>query len=360
MLRKVLVLSLCSTLVAACSSDSDSATSSTQLQALNRSSTALSSLYSANDSLALSSRAQSTDSICDANGAPTATGNDVEWAFTKFLCAGAHNTYSPDSALGALSLSSGIVCTADRLGLRYTADGATTTVSGAAFSTACFPQDMITKFANESTPITSITADITGFTMESTTGWDYRIELRNSPTIGDFDLYIRNSDNVIAASMINTVDSDGWTITIDRRADTKYLIYEAANTNTHMRIMAEGDIAANGTVGDVSNMAGIHAVSGSDQYVALRGNDANGVQIQWKKSGIAEVGTQCADLASNGATCAGVTALGFAAADTGAFTNAGAAITNSLAAFDNNPISMTVSGFIEDDVATAAFSSTLR
>lgn len=356
MLRKILVLSLCSTLVAACSSDSDSASSSTQLQALNRTSTALSSLYSANDSLALSSRAQSTDSICEANGAPTANGNDVEWAFTKFLCAGAHNTYSPDSALGALSLSSGIVCTADRLGLRYTADGATTTVSGAAFSTACFPQAMITKFASDD--ITSITADITGFTMDSATGWDYRIELRNSPTIGNFDLYIRNSDNVIAAAMINTVDNDGWTITIDRRADTKYLIYEAANTKTHMRLMAEGDIAANGTVGDVSNMAGIHAVSGSDVYVALRGNDA-GLQIGWKKIN-PEVAPSCVNLTDGGAGVCTLAALSFDENETSDFTNAGIAITNSLALFDNNPISMTVSGFIEDDVATAAFGSTLR
>lgn len=358
MLIRSSILILAVAFLTACSdSDGGGASVSTQMQALNTSSQALSSLYTSQASISTISRAQSTDLICNSDGSPKATGNDTEWAFNKFLCAGAHNTYSPDSALGALSLASGIVCTAQSLGLAYSEAGSTTSVTNASFSTACFPQAMIDKFAVDL--ITSLTANVTGYTMASTTGWDFRINV-SSATVGNFDLYIRNSGNVVAASMANTADQDGWTITIDRRDTTNYMIYEAANTNTHMRIMAEGTISASGVVGEVSNMAGIHTMVGSTEYVALRGNDAQGVQMRWLKSGNSEASLTCADIASNSATCTGVTPLSFQASDISAFTNMTTAIDASLALFDNNPISMTVSGFVVTPAATGSFGSTLR
>lgn len=353
---KLLFLSCLTMVFAACSSDDD-ASASTQMQALNASSKALSSIYTSQSgaALTLSPRAQSSDAICNASGTPLATGDNTEWAFNKFLCAGAHNTYSPDSALGALTLSSGVVCMAQQNGLTYSEAGASISLTNATFSTSCFPQEMITNFADDG--LTSVTATVTGYTMSSATGWDFRIAFASSGPVGNFDLYIRNSNNVIAASMVNTGNTDAWTITIDRRNATNAIIYEAANSNTHMRIMAEGTIAANGTVGDVSSMAGIHAMGGSDEYVALRGSDAQGLRIRWKKSGQAEAAATCADIASNGATCTGVTALSFAAASTGAFM---AGVTGSLALFDNNPILMTTAAFIESAVATTAFDSTMR
>lgn len=361
LIRYIILLASISFLTACSDSDGGGTAVSTQRQALNSSSQALSSLYSSQSSLALAStsRVQATDSICNADGTPKATGNNTEWAFHKFLCAGAHNTYSPDSAVGALALANGIVCTAESLGLAYSETGTSTTVTNVAFSTSCFSQEMITKFANESTPITSLTATVTGYSLASTTGWDYRINVA-SATVGNFDLYIRNSGNVIAASMANTGNQDGWTISIDRRATTNYMVYEAANANTHMRIMAEGTISTSGVVSAVTNMAGIHTMVGSTEYVALRGNETQGVQMRWLKSGNAEASLTCADVASSGATCTGVTALSFNAASIGAFTNLTSAIDASLALFDNNPISMTVSAFDETPAATSLFSSTLR
>jgi hypothetical protein len=359
LIRFIILLASVSFLAACSDSDSGGTAVSTQRQALTSSSQALSSLYSSQSSLSLASasRAQATDTICNADGSPKATGNNTEWAFHKFLCAGAHNTYSPDSALGALALANGIVCTAESLGLAYSEAGTSTTVTNVAFSTSCFSQEMITKFATDL--ITSLTATVTGYTMASTTGWDYRINVA-SATVGNFDLYIRNSGDVIAASMANTGSQDGWTISIDLRAATDYMVYEAANSNTHMRIMAEGTISSSGVVSAVTDMAGIHTMVGSTEYVALRGNETQGVQMRWLKSGNSEASLTCADVASSGATCTGVTALSFNSASISAFTNLTSAIDASLLLFDNNPIAMTVSGFVETPAATSAFASTLR
>lgn len=123
--------------------------------------------------------------------------------------------------------------------------------------------------------------------------------------------------------------------------------------------MAEGTIAANGVVSAVTNMAGIHAISGgvNTDYVALRGSDT-GLEIGWQKN-TNETAASCIDLSDGGAGSCSLAALTFVKGDTNDFTIA-QTITDSLALFDNNPISMTVSAFVQTDVATSSFGSTLR
>lgn len=340
---------------------------STQEAALNTSITAMASLgvvatasYAPVDTMRASlSAAQATDTFCDDNGSSTIpyTGNEGIWAFSKFLCAGAHNTYSPDSALGALSLMKGIICTADQNGITYSASGSATTLTNATLTPTCFPTEMLAKFASESPAITAVSGTVTGFTMTSS-GWDSRIEFRNMSPIDDFDIYVRSSDNVIAAAFVGTGGDDSWTVTIDRRATPNRLVYEAANSNRHMRLLAEGSISSAGIVNSVTGMAGIVAEAAGGEYVSLTGTEANGVRISFEKSGESEVTDSCFDVADNGATCGSTTQLSFHAGQVTGFTDSGA-LAAAAASFDNNPVLFILGSFPVGDAPGGSF-TTLR
>lgn len=367
-MRKLSVVALGSVVawgLVACSSggggsSSSPSTESTQAAALTKSITAMSSLGDQSDIsfspiATMAVGAQSTSTICNDDGTPKATGNNTTWAFSKFLCAGAHNTYSPDSALGAISLMKGIICTADSAGATYTSSGASVTLTNVKFSTSCFSQAMIDAFADEG--LTTISGTFKGYTMTSTSGWDYRAEFRSTADISDFDIYVRNSDDVIAAAFVGKEageDADAWTITIDRRNTLNSLIYEAANKNRHIRIMAEGTITTAGEVTNVEDMAGIIGENGMSEYVALRGNETDGIYVQWQKNGLGAEDTPACEF---DADCVGVDDLGFVSTDRAAF--APTDNTAAIADFIDNPIYMTVAAFEEGNLA-AAFGSTLR
>lgn len=329
---------------------------SAQMQALNKSSTAMASLGADAGSLLLSStRAQATDAVCEADGSPKASGDTTEWAFQKFLCAGAHNTYAPDSALGALALNKGIICTAELNGLTYSDSGTSLTFNNVPLTTACFSAAMLANFTNDS--ISTVSGTITGYSLDaSTSGWDYRINLQGDPNIDDFDLYIRNSGNVIAAAFLSA--NEGWSVTVDQRAVPNALVFEFGSAERHLRMMAEGTIDAFGNVTSVSNMAGIIAQTDNNEYVSLRGNEVDGILVKWEKSGGGnnDAGT-CIDFTAT--NCVDVTALNFDSGNVANFIN-NTALTNSAALIDDNPIHMTVSGFDESTNPTTSYDSDLR
>lgn len=341
---------------------------STQEAALQTSETAMASLgnlaSAAQVPLDTMRATQATSSYCDDNGTASHTGNDSIWGFTTFLCAGAHNTYSPDSALGAVSLMKGIICTADGQGLTYSASGSAVTFTNAPLTATCFPAEMLAAFASESPAITAVSGTATGFTMTSS-GWDYRIEFRNMDPINDFDIYFRISGNVIAAAYKDLGGNDNWTVSLDQRSATSKIAYEAANNNRHMRLLGEGTITSAGVVSEVTSMAGILAESSGGQYVSLIGTGANGIKISWKKGMNSEITNQCLDIGQTGATCgSGAVELAFHTAQVTGFTD-NSAITTAGGNFDNNPLSLSVGplaspSFPVSNAPAGAFSSTLR
>lgn len=333
---------------------------STQEKALTSSILAMSSLGNTDDLFSTSLKQRDTSSFCNTNGVPSDTTNSVDWAFDKFICAGAHNTNSPDSALGAMTLMRGIICTAALQGVTYTATGATVAIpSGTGFSTTCFPQTMIDQFKSES--ITSISGSVTGFTQ--TGGWDFKLEFRNMNPINDFDIYIRSSDKVIASTYvdIDNTNGDGWTVTIDTRATPSKIIYEAANENRHIRMIAEGTISSAGEVTAVTGMAGVLAEgNNNDEYAALTGTETAGVEINFKNGNNPsnmEQMNQCYNFGNGAANCSTVTSPSFDEGDVPTFV---ATPIDQVDLFETNPIGMSVSTFsVTKDDATL-HSSTLR
>lgn len=329
---------------------------STQEQALTGSIAAMSSLGATDTLFSLNKKTRNTSTFCGGEATPKDTSNTPDWAFDKFICAAAHNTYSPDSALGAMTLMKGIVCTAAIQGVTYTASGSTATIpAGTAFSTTCFPQAMLDVFAEEG--ITSLSGDVTGFSLS--TGWDFKLEFRNMAPIEDFDIYIRNSGNVLAAAFINTESGSGdaWTVTVDTRGTPSKIIYSAANQNRHIRMMAEGTISTAGEVTAVTNMAAVMAENNNDdEYVALLGNETDGVAMNFKKNGEGEETGECYKFGNGALVCAG-SAPNFSEMNVQPFATA---LTAQTALFDNNPISMSVSAFSVTKEDAALHNSTLR
>lgn len=339
---------------------------STQEAALNKSITAVSSLadlavaaYAPIDSM----RAQATDDFCNSNGMSTVTGDDGTWAFSSFLCAGTHNSYSPDTALGTLSLMKGVICTADQNGVSYSASGATATMTNTPLTATCFSKEMLAMFAQEE--ISTISGTVTAYAMTNS-GWDYRLEFTNmSAPLSNFTMYVRSSGNVTAAAYTSTTDGS-WSVTIDQRTSTNRIIFEAVNDNRHIRLLAEGTISATGTVTAVTHMGGVVAEAADAQYVALHGADATGVNINSLKNemGATEHQDVCFDTAGNGSCPPSVplAAVGFDAGDRVNFTN-NAAVTSAMNNFDNNPLFYDYASFVST-IAHAApagsVSDTLR
>jgi hypothetical protein len=361
------LLTIASLLFVACSSSNNNTVDqgSAQTAALTTVSNALTSLSALGNAGGLQTSSTvnapvfgfDTSEICDENSVPVPNEDTKEWGFKKVLCAVAHNSGSPDSALGALSIMRSVICMLEENGLTYSEQGAEITLTDAPFTTSCFSQEMIDGMQEDG--MESLSGTATGFSFANTSGWDSRIQMTSEAF--NFDMYFRNSGNIVAASF--SEDDGGvesyWTVTLDsRNTSGAALIYESAGQYRHIRVMAEGSLGSNGSFQSFSNLAGIVAEVGGPSFGSIRGNGTSGVVTEWINGGGDK--TDCLDIDDNGADCVGVDGLTFVEADSAAFTD-GAAVSALGDLVTTNPIRIeSVDDFTKAITIEAAFDSTLR
>ena len=231
----------------------------------------------------------SRDSNCTNNGSPIKDGavvstTDTEYAERALYCTAAFNTASPDSALGAMTITSMLVCELERA-QAWTSDADFTEAGNnvgqvtISLSENCAEDYVIAAMglANPSFNLGEVTLTALG----ATAAYDKKISfsLEGDPK----NVYIRNSGNVIAA-----LADEGWSFSLD--LVNGVLKYENVDSRyRRMRLKVQGALSTTGEFSSITSVDGFlmefHSNSDDDDaaatdwssFASVSGNVATGL-----------------------------------------------------------------------------------
>ena len=240
--------------------------------------------------------ASARDSRCSDNGTPMnadgsrMTQESASYPQTAIYCAVAFNTGSPDSVLGAISIPGVFLCEAERAGawdsdVDFTEAGNNVGDVTITLSTNCAEAWLIEALSDGGDGVYPLT-DLTLTQLPATHGYDKKITMGVGD--GPSDIYIRSSDNFIAAK------SEGWAFSVDLTNNIVHYETLGESTSTsdnssyvrRLRLRVEGEL---GDTGAFSSIASLQALKlegrgvdeGWSEIVTLTGSPADGMAFNY-------------------------------------------------------------------------------